>query len=77
MGESVLKYLNSLENRSKSFITLFGLAQIAILGFTRTDFLTGAANPRAFYELAQMEINRSRRFDRSFSIMYLDADNFK
>lgn len=43
----------------------------------RTDFLTGAANPRAFYELAQMEINRSRRFKRSFSIMYFDIDNFK
>ena len=43
----------------------------------RTDFLTGAANPRAFYELGQMEVNRARRFDRSFSIMYLDADNFK
>ncbi len=46
-------------------------------GLARTDFLTGAANPRAFYELAQMEINRSRRFNRNFSIMYLDADNFK
>ncbi len=43
----------------------------------RTDFLTGAANPRAFYEIAQMEINRSRRFERNFSIMYFDADNFK
>ena len=43
----------------------------------RTDYLTGAANPRAFYEIAQMEINRSHRFNRSFSIIYLDADNFK
>ena len=43
----------------------------------RTDYLTGAANPRAFYELAQMEINRSRRYKRSFTIVYVDADNFK
>ena len=163
----MLKYFTKLENRSKSFIILFGLAQIIILGFityilgyeisfsvfylipvamaawfternvalaislfsaimwiaanyyagehfshplipiwnattrlgfflvvavlitklkqsylhesslARTDFLTGAANPRAFYELAQLEIDRSRRFNRIFSIMYLDVDNFK
>ncbi|HZH29972.1 MAG TPA: GGDEF domain-containing protein [Pyrinomonadaceae bacterium] len=43
----------------------------------RTDFLTGAANPRAFYELAQMEINRARRYGHTFTIAYFDADNFK
>ena len=43
----------------------------------RTDFLTGAANPRAFYELAQMEINRARRYGHPFSVAYFDADNFK
>lgn len=43
----------------------------------RTDFLTGAANPRAFYELAQMEISRVRRYGHAFSVAYLDADNFK
>ena len=43
----------------------------------RTDFLTGAANPRAFYELAQMEINRARRYAHTFTVAYLDADNFK
>lgn len=43
----------------------------------RTDFLTGAANTRAFYELAQMEINRSRRYGHEFSVAYFDADNFK
>lgn len=42
-----------------------------------TDFLTGAANPRAFYEAVKTEILRSRRYDRSFTICYLDADNFK
>lgn len=43
----------------------------------RTDFLTGAANPRAFYESAQMEINRCRRYKRSFTLAFFDADNFK
>lgn len=43
----------------------------------RTDFLTGAANTRAFYELSQMEINRARRYGHAFSVAYFDADNFK
>ncbi|MFN2455772.1 MAG: GGDEF domain-containing protein [Pyrinomonadaceae bacterium] len=43
----------------------------------RTDFLTGAANQRAFYELAQIEINRARRYGDPFSVAYFDADNFK
>lgn len=51
------------------------LAHEALLA--RTDFLTGAANPRAFYEIAQMEINRSRRYKRSFTLVYFDVDNFK
>lgn len=43
----------------------------------RTDFLTGAANPRSFYEILEIEIRRSRRYKRCFTICYLDADNFK
>lgn len=43
----------------------------------RTDFLTGAANPRAFFELAQTEINRCRRYRHNLSLVYIDADNFK
>lgn len=43
----------------------------------RTDFLTGVLNTRYFRELAQMEINRSLRYGRPFTVVYLDADNFK
>ena len=43
----------------------------------QTDFLTGAANARAFYKAVEMEISRSRRYDRIFTVCYLDADNFK
>ena len=43
----------------------------------QTDFLTGAANPRAFYKALEMEVSRSRRYHRTFSICYFDADNFK
>ena len=43
----------------------------------RTDFVTGAVNPRYFYELAQVEIDRSQRYERPLTFAYLDLDNFK
>jgi diguanylate cyclase (GGDEF)-like protein len=43
----------------------------------RTDFLTGVLNARFFHELAQMEINRSARYKRPFTIAFIDVDNFK
>jgi diguanylate cyclase (GGDEF)-like protein len=44
---------------------------------TRTDDLTGAANRRFFFELLQMEIDRSQRYIHPFTIAYIDIDNFK
>lgn len=43
----------------------------------RTDHLTGVANRRYFYELAEMEIKRARRHGRPFSMTYMDIDDFK
>ena len=43
----------------------------------QTDVLTGAANRRFFFELLEMEINRSRRYSHPFTIAYIDIDNFK
>jgi diguanylate cyclase (GGDEF)-like protein len=45
--------------------------------FARTDFLTSVSNSRAFYHSAQIEIDRSVRFGRPFTIAYIDIDNFK
>ena len=42
-----------------------------------TDFLTGLANSNFFYEKVQSEIYRLKRYNRIFSLMYLDLDNFK
>ena len=44
---------------------------------SRTDFLTGAANPRYFYDLLEWEISRSVRYGHPFSLAYMDLDNFK
>jgi diguanylate cyclase (GGDEF)-like protein len=44
---------------------------------SRTDLLTGAINLRAFSELVNYEILRSKREGLPFSLAYLDLDNFK
>jgi diguanylate cyclase (GGDEF)-like protein len=43
----------------------------------RTDYLTGAVNSRHFAELAAAEIGRARRHGHSFSVAYMDVDDFK
>ncbi len=43
----------------------------------RKDELTGAANRRAFYEAAQIEIDRMHRYKHPFTLVYIDLDNFK
>ncbi|MDD5287224.1 MAG: diguanylate cyclase [Desulfuromonadaceae bacterium] len=41
------------------------------------DPLTGALNRRFFFDLAEHEINRSRRYSLPFTVAYIDLDNFK
>jgi predicted signal transduction protein with EAL and GGDEF domain len=43
----------------------------------RTDYLTGIANSRSFYESANAELNRIHRYKHPFTFAYLDLDNFK
>jgi len=43
----------------------------------RTDHLTQAVNSRAFYEVAEMELQRSRRYRRTMTVAFIDLDNFK
>ena len=42
-----------------------------------TDPLTSVANRRAFYDLANMELNKARRYQTPISALYLDIDDFK
>ena len=58
--------LDALRNR------LFLEQQLA-----RTDPLTQVANRRAFLEAAEVELERSRRHGRPFTVAYLDCDDFK
>lgn len=43
----------------------------------RKDALTGLANRGAFYELANGELLRSKRYGGAISIAFVDLDNFK
>ena len=43
----------------------------------RTDPLTAILNRRAFCDLAEMELNKARRYQKPLSVLYMDIDNFK
>jgi diguanylate cyclase (GGDEF)-like protein len=43
----------------------------------RIDALTGAVNARHFYECCDLEIDRSQRYGRVFTLLYIDLDGFK
>ena len=42
-----------------------------------SDPLTGALNRRAFFDIAEYEINRSLRYGHAITVAYIDLDNFK
>ncbi|WP_028862878.1 sensor domain-containing diguanylate cyclase [Psychromonas aquimarina] len=42
-----------------------------------TDLLTGISNRRHFFELAEIEFERSRRYEHRLSLLALDIDYFK
>ncbi len=58
----------ALENRAR-FLT--------VQSEGRTDPLTGLANFRAAEETITREVARARRFDRTFSLLLIDLDQFK
>ena len=42
-----------------------------------TDFLTGVLNGRAFHEIVELERSRALRYNRPFTLAYMDVDGFK
>ncbi len=62
---------------TSSLLTRLRVAMRREQAMARTDALTGAANARTFYEVAQMELLRVGRTGRPFTMAYLDVDNFK
>lgn len=52
-------------------------AQRTVQSLARTDHITGTVNSRYFHELLGAELNRAARYNRPFTLVYLDLDNFK
>lgn len=44
---------------------------------SRTDYLTGIANRRFFFEQAEIELKRARRYNHPLTVVYIDVDDFK
>jgi diguanylate cyclase (GGDEF)-like protein len=49
----------------------------AELRYARTDYLTGIANSRAFYDAVQLESRRAQRYGGAFSLLYLGVDDLR
>ena len=52
-------------------------AQVELQRLAETDFLTGIANNRRFFEAGEREIQRARRYGRPLAALMLDLDHFK
>lgn len=52
-------------------------SQKTIEALASTDYVTGTTNARHFNKILGIELNRSNRYKRPFTLVYLDLDNFK
>jgi len=52
-------------------------AQVELQRLAETDFLTGIANNRRFFEDGEREIQRARRYGHTLVALMLDLDHFK
>lgn len=58
-------------------ITLRKQLELELERRAQTDALTGLSNRRHFYELAESELSRSRRYSAPMAVLMLDLDYFK
>ncbi len=77
-----IPYWNAVARLGSFFILTFILSELKTAlkqekEYSRIDFLTGIRNRRYFIELVNMEIHRVRRYERPFTLVCIDLDNFK
>lgn len=72
-----LKYRTTAQAQLEEHKRRLALALENEKSLSRSDYLTGLANRRAFEELFEMECKRSRRYNRPITLAYMDLDNFK
>jgi len=53
------------------------IAQVELERLAATDYLTGIANHRSFFEAGEREIQRARRYGHPLAVLMIDLDHFK
>ena len=81
-SSALVPYFNETFRLTVFFIITFILAKLKSAmdnhkALARSDPLTAIPNRRAFYDLAEMELNKARRYQTPLSVLYVDIDNFK
>jgi diguanylate cyclase (GGDEF)-like protein len=80
-SQPVIRYWNTVVRLSIFVLVTILLPALKALerekSLARTDYLTGVANRRHFFELAQRELDRSQRYEHPITMAYIDLDNFK
>lgn len=77
-AEALLRQTNEeLERRVQARTAELEAANLRLQELAITDCLTGFLNRRHFYELAERELNLSRRSARPLSVLMVDMDRFK
>jgi diguanylate cyclase (GGDEF)-like protein len=78
----VIYFWNTLLRLGFFIITTYLISELhktqkKVETLARTDYVTGAVNARYFHEVLEVELSRSNRYKRAFTLVYLDLDNFK
>lgn len=81
-SHSLISYWNAFIRLSFFAISSFMLSTLRTVlenekKLAATDYLTNIPNSRSFYQAAEYEIQRQRRYKHPFTVVYLDIDNFK
>lgn len=67
----------TLQERLAERVSELQSARDELARLASTDVLTGLFNRRQWFELAGIELNRSRRYAQPFSLLTADLDHFK
>ncbi len=75
--ERLLRELEAAKLEAHKLTEQLRMANIQLLNEARTDSLTNLANRKRFDEFLQQELNRSFRYHRPISLLFIDLDNLK
>ncbi|NLI14635.1 GGDEF domain-containing protein [Pelotomaculum propionicicum] len=75
----IFNVLLNIINISGAVLSAFGvtLAMKHLFELAKIDSLTGLLNRRSFKEKLDAEVERSKRYNFPFSLLFIDLDNFK